>query len=120
MSLNNDFIKYLKDKNFNEAANVVEDYSKKLVNKGQNISTSSLNKLYECVSKAEKATKIEKVFLKSEILSLKLGLTNEELSNVIADLIMECDEREIQNLSLLMKTLLNFYRFYSGGEKNEL
>lgn len=109
------FIKLLKEKKFEEASDYVEDFAKKLAEK--EVPTSPLDRLSEILSKTKKSGKIDKIFYKSEIMGMRIGLTEEnELSNTIANLITKCNEQELNELDILVKALINFYKIYSVGD----
>ena len=104
------FYEALASGNFNEAANLVEDYAKYLA-KEKRISSNSLNKLQEIINRMTgNEGNIDIIFIRSEILELKI----DHLSEVLAELVRKRNKENVDLLKKLINALINFYKYYSG------
>ena len=107
------FCDSLKKLDLNEAARIVEDVAKELLNiKG--ITPSSLEKLADLV-KQEISDMVDLVEVRSEIMKLNIPYISACISEALKN--TDPGSKELLKLRKLLETLINFYKYYSGIEE---
>jgi len=101
-----EFCRALKDRDFEKAAELVEECAKLLV---ERVRATPLRELGELIERSWD-DEVDKALLRSEILVKNVP----PLSNTLAQLVQEYDRSEAEKLRKLMKALINFFRYYSG------
>jgi len=106
-----EFCKHLREMEFDEAALLVESLAKLLVEK--KVSSSSVRRLKELTeSLVSEKELIDRVLIRSEALSVRLGC----ISETLADICLKLDEKGCEKLYKLFEALDNFFSYYSAGE----
>ncbi len=108
------FCDSLKKLNLNEAARIVEDVAKELLNI-KAITSSSLEKLANLMNQ-EISDMVDLVKVRSEVAKLSIPY----ISACIAEALKNVDpgSEELLKLRKLLGALINFYKYYSSVEKS--
>ena len=111
-----DFCESLKRLDLNEAARIVEDVAKELLNV-KAVTPSSLEKLASLV-KQEISDEVDLAEVRSEMAKLNIPY----ISSCIAEALKNAGpgSKELDKLRKLVGALINFYKYYSGIEKREV
>ena len=107
------FCDSLRKLDLNDAARIVEDVAKELLDI-RGITPSSLEKLADLV-KQEISDMVDLVEVRSEIMKLNIPY----ISACISEALKNTDPRskELLKLRKLLEALINFYKYYSGVEE---
>jgi len=110
------FCESLKKLDLNEAARIVEDVAKELLNM-KAVTPSSLEKLANLV-KEDISDEVDLARVRSEVVKLNIPY----LSSCVAEALKNAGPRskELTKLRMLIGALINFYKYYSGIEKREV
>lgn len=110
------FCDSLKRLDLNEAARIVEDVAKELLNV-KAVTPSSLEKLASLV-KQEISDEVDLAEVRSEVLKLNIP----HISSCVAEALRNAglESKELAKLRKLVGALINFYKYYSGIEKREV
>ncbi|MEM1552879.1 MAG: hypothetical protein QXH03_09475 [Candidatus Bathyarchaeia archaeon] len=105
------FCSLLQEKKFDEASLFIEDVAKKLVE--EKVPSSPLRRMRDLVvSLKGEVSSVDRVYIRSELLGLRL----EPISGTIANLCLTLSGSDLEKLIKIVQSLENFFRFYSGGE----
>ncbi len=109
------FCEKLKQLNLNEAAKIVEDVAKELLNV-EAVTSSSLERLAELL-KQEISDYVDLVEVRSEVIKLNVPF----ISICVAEALSKIGPggEELLKLRKLLEALINFYKYYSGAEGAE-
>ncbi len=107
------FCDSLKRLDLNEAARIVEDVARKLLNV-RAVTSSSLEKLASLV-KQEISDEVDLVEVRSEVVKLNIPYISSCVAEALRNL--SPGSREVVKLRKLLEALINFYKYYSGYSK---
>lgn len=107
------FCDSLKRLDLNEAARIVEDVAKELLNV-KAVTPSSLEKLASLV-KQEISDEVDLAEVRSEVIKLNIP----HISSCVAEALRNLSpgSKELVKLRKLLEALINFYKYYSGHSK---
>jgi len=107
------FCNSLRELNLNEAARIVEDVAKELLNI-RGITPSSLEKLASLV-KQEISDMVDLEEVRSEIMKLNIPYISACVAEALKN--MDPESKELLKLRKLLETLINFYKYYNNVEE---
>jgi len=108
------FCDSLRKLDLNEAARIVEDVAKELLNiKG--ITSSSLERLANLMNQ-EISDMVDLVKVRSEIAELSIPYISACVAEALKD--MDPGSKELLKLRKLLEALINFYKYYSSVEES--